>query len=138
MKHEAWLGRVADAGGGSYALETITDFMAREGWKVMQDIEARGGFRTAQGEGMFAQALQRGLAAREQAVALRRRVLVGTNQYAIRPSGRWTASITALVNSACMRICAERVPTKSCDCARSGMRLREAIRHECCWRRSAM
>jgi methylmalonyl-CoA mutase len=56
--------------------------MAREGWKVMQDIEARGGFRTAQGEGMFAQALQRGLAAREQAVALRRRVLVGTNQYA--------------------------------------------------------
>jgi methylmalonyl-CoA mutase len=82
LKHEAWLGRVADAGGGSYALETITDFMAREGWKVMQDIEARGGFRTAQGEGMFAQALQRGLAAREQAVALRRRVLVGTNQYA--------------------------------------------------------
>jgi methylmalonyl-CoA mutase len=59
LKHEAWLGRVADAGGGSYALETITDFMAREGWKVMQDIEAR-----------------------EQAVALRRRVLVGTNQYA--------------------------------------------------------
>ncbi|MDR3754514.1 MAG: methylmalonyl-CoA mutase family protein [Terracidiphilus sp.] len=82
LKHEAWLGRVADAGGGSYALETITDFMAREGWKVMQDIEARGGFRTAQAEGMVAQALERSLAAREQAVAVRKRVLVGTNQYA--------------------------------------------------------
>ena len=58
LKHEAWLGRVADAGGGSYALETITDFMAREGWKVMQDIEARGGFRKAQAEGMIAQALR--------------------------------------------------------------------------------
>jgi methylmalonyl-CoA mutase len=82
LKHEAWLGRVADAGGGSYALETITDFLAREGWRVLQSIEARGGFRKAQAEGMIAQALERGLAAREQAVALRKRVLVGTNQYA--------------------------------------------------------
>ena len=82
LKHEAWLGRVADAGGGSYAVETITDFLAREGWKVMQEIEARGGFRRAQAEGMIAQALQRDLATREQAVALRKRVLVGTNQYA--------------------------------------------------------
>jgi methylmalonyl-CoA mutase len=48
----------------------------------MQSIEARGGFRRAQAEGMIAQALERGLAAREQAVALRTRVLVGTNQYA--------------------------------------------------------
>jgi methylmalonyl-CoA mutase len=82
LKHEAWLGRVADAGGGSYALETITDFMAREGWRVMQDIEARGGFRRAQAEGVIASALERSLAAREHAVALRKRVLVGTNQYA--------------------------------------------------------
>jgi methylmalonyl-CoA mutase len=82
LKHEAWLGRVADAGGGSYAIEAITDFLAREGWKVMQDIEGRGGFRKAQAEGMIAQTLKRGLAAREQAVASRRRVLVGTNQYA--------------------------------------------------------
>jgi methylmalonyl-CoA mutase len=82
LKHEAWLVRVADAGGGSYAIETITDFLAREGWRVMQEIEARGGFRKAQAEGMIAQALERSLAAREQAVALRKRVLVGTNQYA--------------------------------------------------------
>ena len=82
LRHEAWLGRVADAGGGSYALEAITDFLAREAWRVMQDVEARGGFRKAQAEGTIAQALERGLAAREQAVASRRRVLVGTNQYA--------------------------------------------------------
>jgi methylmalonyl-CoA mutase len=82
LKHEAWLGRVADAGGGSYALEAITEFLAREGWRVMQDIEAHGGFRKAQAEGAIAQTLERGLAAREQAVALRKRVLVGTNQYA--------------------------------------------------------
>ena len=48
LKHEAWLGRVADAAGGSYYVETITDFLAREGWKIMQEIEARGGYRKAQ------------------------------------------------------------------------------------------
>ncbi len=82
LKHEAWLGRVADAGGGSYVLEAITDFLAREGWRVMQGVEARGGFRKAQAEGAVAQALQRSLTAREEAVALRKRVLVGTNQFA--------------------------------------------------------
>jgi methylmalonyl-CoA mutase len=50
LKHEAWLGRVADPGGGSYALETITDSLAREGWRIFQDIEAHGGFRKAQAE----------------------------------------------------------------------------------------
>jgi methylmalonyl-CoA mutase len=87
LKHEAWLGRVADAGGGSYALETITDFLAHEGWKAMQEIEGRGGFLKAQTEGTIAQALERSLKAREQAVATRRRVLVGTNQFA-NPSER--------------------------------------------------
>ncbi len=82
LKHEAWLGRVADAGGGSYALETITDFLAHEGWKAMQEIEARGGFLKAQAEGSIAQALERSLKAREQAVATRKRVLVGTNHFA--------------------------------------------------------
>ncbi len=82
LKHEAWLGRVADTAGGSYYVEALTDFLARESWKRMQQIEAQGGYRKAQAEGAIAQALERSLAAREQAVATRRRVLTGTNQYA--------------------------------------------------------
>jgi methylmalonyl-CoA mutase len=84
LKHEAWLNRVADAGGGSYYLETLTDFLAREGWKRMQRIEARGGYRKASAEGAIRRMLDQSLAAREQAVAARRRVIVGTNQYANR------------------------------------------------------
>jgi len=82
LKHEAWLGRVADAGGGSYYLEAITELLAREGWKRMQEIEARGGYRKAQADGMIAAELKRSSTAREKAVALRKSVLVGTNQYA--------------------------------------------------------
>ena len=82
LKHEAWLNRVADAGGGSYYLERLTDFLAHAGWKRMQEIEARGGYRKANAEGTIGRKLEQSLAAREQAVATRRRAMVGTNQYA--------------------------------------------------------
>ena len=82
LKHEALLGNVADAAGGSYYVEAITDFLAREGWKRMQEIEARGGYRKALDGGEIGHALEQKLAAREKAVATRRRVLVGTNQFA--------------------------------------------------------
>jgi methylmalonyl-CoA mutase len=82
LKHEAWLGRVADASGGSYYVAALTDLLAREGWKRMQEIEARGGYRKANAEGVIAQSLEQSMAARKKAVAARRRVLTGTNQYA--------------------------------------------------------
>jgi methylmalonyl-CoA mutase len=82
LKHEAWMGRVADAGGGSYFIEALTDFLAREGWKRMQEIGTRGGYRKARAEGLIAKMMGRSMAGREKAVALRRRVLVGTNQFA--------------------------------------------------------
>lgn len=82
LKQEAMLGRVADVGAGAYCLEVITGFLAREGWKAMQKIEAAGGYRKARAEGKIARALEQQLAAREKAVVTRRRVFAGTNQYA--------------------------------------------------------
>jgi methylmalonyl-CoA mutase len=82
LKHEALLSQVADPGAGSYCLEVITDFIAREGWKAMQGIEAAGGYRKARAEGQIARALEQSLASREKAVVSRRRIFVGTNQYA--------------------------------------------------------
>ncbi len=82
LKQEALLARVADPGAGSYYLEVITDFIAREGWKTMQKIEANGGCRKAAADGLISQTLARSLSAREKAVASRRRVLTGTNQFA--------------------------------------------------------
>ena len=82
LKQEALLSRVADPAAGSYAIETMTDFIAREGWKSKQAIEAEGGYQKAHAEGQIARALARSLAARDKAVASRRRVFTGTNQYA--------------------------------------------------------
>ena len=80
LKQEALLSRVADPGGGSYCIEVITDFIAREGWKAMQGIEAAGGYRKAQAQ--ITRALEQSLAAREKAVLSRRRIFTGTNQHA--------------------------------------------------------
>ncbi len=82
LKHEAGMARVADAAGGSYYVEAVTDFLAREGWKIMQGIEACGGYRKAQTDGAIEASLERSMAARNKAIALRRRVFVGTNQFA--------------------------------------------------------
>ncbi len=82
LKQEALLCRVSDPGGGSYCLEVITDFIAREGWKVMQGIEAAGGYQKARAEGKVKAALAVSLAAKEKAVLQRRRIFTGTNQHA--------------------------------------------------------
>jgi methylmalonyl-CoA mutase len=82
LKQEAMLSRVADPGAGSYCLEVITDYIAREGWKIMQGIEAAGGYRKALADGLITRALKKSLAAREDAVSSRRRIFTGTSQHA--------------------------------------------------------
>ncbi len=82
LKREAMLSRVADPGAGSYCLEAITDFIGREGWKSMQQIEAAGGYRKAMADGLVERALEKSLAAKEKAVASRRRIFTGTSQHA--------------------------------------------------------
>jgi methylmalonyl-CoA mutase len=82
LKQEAMLSRVADPGAGSYCLEVFTDSIACAGWKAMQRIEAAGGYRKAVKDGLIAQALEKSLAAREEAVTSRRRIFTGTSQHA--------------------------------------------------------
>jgi methylmalonyl-CoA mutase len=82
LKQEAMLSRVADPGGGSYCLEAITNFIAHEGWKLMQGIEAIGGYQKARKDGFIAQALEKSLASREEAVLSRCRIFTGTSQHA--------------------------------------------------------
>ncbi len=47
LAEESHLGRVADPGGGSAYLETLTDALARKAWALFQEIEASGGMTTA-------------------------------------------------------------------------------------------
>lgn len=54
LAEESHLGRVADPGGGSAYLETLTDALARKAWALFQEIEASGGMTTALTSGALA------------------------------------------------------------------------------------
>jgi methylmalonyl-CoA mutase len=81
LREESHLDKVLDPGAGSYYVEALTDAVAAEAWALFQAIEAAGGWATYSASGAPAAALAEARAAKEQAVAARRRVLVGTNQY---------------------------------------------------------
>jgi methylmalonyl-CoA mutase len=81
LKKEALLELVADPGGGAYYVEVLTDLISRLSWVAMQRIEAVGGYRKAVADGVVGRELETSRAAAESAVASRKRVFVGTNQY---------------------------------------------------------
>jgi methylmalonyl-CoA mutase len=81
LKEESHLDAVADPAGGSYYIEALTDSLAREAWKLLQQVEAEGGYGTALASGSIERALAETHAARAKAYSARRRALVGVNNY---------------------------------------------------------
>lgn len=81
LAEEAHLNAVADPAGGSYYIEVLTNSLAREAWKLLQRIEAAGGYSQAISAGWLAEEIAKTRAAREKAVSSRRKALVGVNNY---------------------------------------------------------
>ena len=81
LREESHLDAVADPAGGSYYIEALTDSIAREAWKLFQQVESEGGYSKAMASGSIAKALADSRAARDKAMSSRRRVLVGVNNY---------------------------------------------------------
>jgi methylmalonyl-CoA mutase len=81
LKQEAWLNRVVDPSAGSYYLEVLTDSLAREAWKLLQQVEAAGGFLKYSSTGALERDIAKARADCEAAVSTRRCSIVGTNQY---------------------------------------------------------
>ncbi len=81
LKEEAHLDKVADPAGGSYYIESLTAALAREAWKLFQQVEAEGGYLQPEAAGNVDRALAESRAVRERAVSSRRRPLVGVNNY---------------------------------------------------------
>jgi methylmalonyl-CoA mutase len=63
-KEESHLDAVADPAGGSYYIEALTDSLAREAWKLLQQVEAAGGYAAAVESGAIEKALAETRAAR--------------------------------------------------------------------------
>lgn len=81
LKHESHLDKVADPAGGSYYVENLTASIAAEAWKLFLAIEEEGGFHKAVKEGRIQAAVEASGNDRRTALARRKEVLLGTNQY---------------------------------------------------------
>jgi methylmalonyl-CoA mutase len=81
LKEECHFDKVADPSAGSYYIEVLTDSLAGVAWKLFLEVEDRGGFYAACEAGAIQQAVNASSAARRKAVATRREILLGTNQY---------------------------------------------------------
>jgi methylmalonyl-CoA mutase len=81
LREEAHLDAVADPAGGSYYIESLTDALSAQAWKLFQAVEAEGGYSRVLAAGSIEKALAESRAARRKAVSSRRRTLVGVNNF---------------------------------------------------------
>ena len=81
LKEEAYLDKVADPAAGSYYIESLTDKMVQEAWKIFLEIEEKGGYIEAVKSGYIQQKVRGNAEAMDKAIATRKMSLLGTNQY---------------------------------------------------------
>lgn len=81
LKEESHLDKIADAAAGSYYIETLTDSLVNETWKLFLDVQEKGGFVAAFKQGFVQAEIKKMAASRDKNIALRRENLLGTNQF---------------------------------------------------------
>ena len=82
LKEEAYINKIIDPSAGSYYIENLTASMADNAWKLFLEIEEKGGYIAAMKEGFIQKQVKESAAKRRAAVASRKEILLGTNQYA--------------------------------------------------------
>jgi methylmalonyl-CoA mutase len=81
LADEAFLGKVADPGAGSGAIETLTDQLCRAAWTLFQDVETAGGAGAALTSGLIQDKVAAVRAKRAAAVAHRKDALIGATVF---------------------------------------------------------
>ncbi|MDR1632638.1 MAG: methylmalonyl-CoA mutase small subunit [Dysgonamonadaceae bacterium] len=80
LKEECHFDKVVDPSGGSYYIETLTGLIAQEAWKLFLDTEEKGFYESVK-KGEIQSAVNASADKRFKALAQRREILLGTNQY---------------------------------------------------------
>lgn len=80
LKEECHFDKITDPSAGSYYIENLTSSIAEEAWKLFLEIDENG-FYAALKAGIVQNAIKASSDARFKALATRREVLLGTNQF---------------------------------------------------------
>lgn len=81
LKEESHFDKVIDPAAGSYYIEKLTVSIAKQAWDLFLAVEDEGGFYAAVKAGKVQEAVNASNKARHEAVAKRKEILLGTNQY---------------------------------------------------------
>jgi len=81
LKEEAHLDKITDPAAGSYYIETLTDSIADQAWKLFLEIQDKGGFIAAFKAGFIQAEIKAMAADRNKRYAQRRENILGTNQF---------------------------------------------------------
>lgn len=81
LKEESYFDKVADPAAGSYYIENITSLLAEKAWKIFLEIEGNGGFLESLKSGYIQKKVKESAEKRRKDYAVRKSVLLGTNQY---------------------------------------------------------
>ncbi|MCL1615754.1 methylmalonyl-CoA mutase small subunit [Bacteroides sp. ET71] len=81
LREESHFDKVIDPAGGSYYIENLTASIAAQAWKLFLAVEEEGGFYALVKAGKVQDTVNASNRARHEAVARRKEILLGTNQY---------------------------------------------------------
>jgi methylmalonyl-CoA mutase len=81
LQEEGNLHRVVDPAGGSWFLDSMTDELAAESWKIFQEIERRGGMLAALQSHWIGQQIESAFAPRAANIAQRREGITGVSEF---------------------------------------------------------
>jgi methylmalonyl-CoA mutase len=81
LKKESYLDKVADPSAGAYFIESLTNSIIEESWKLFLQIEEKGGYFKAFESGFIQQTISETAKRRDANIANRQEILLGTNQY---------------------------------------------------------
>ena len=81
LQHETGITDVVDPLGGSYYVEALTDQLAEEAWRLIEEVEALGGMTQAVVNGLPKMRIEEAAAMRQARVDKSEDVIVGVNRY---------------------------------------------------------
>ncbi|MCZ7557442.1 MAG: acyl-CoA mutase large subunit family protein [Bacteroidia bacterium] len=81
LQEEAHLGQTVDPAGGSYYIEELTASLAEHAWTLFQSVEKEGGLLQAAKSGSVQTQVLEAAGRKQQDMAGRKSILIGTNQY---------------------------------------------------------
>jgi len=81
LRHESYMDKSIDPASGSYYIETLTEQLASEAWKLFQLVEEKGGLLAISKSGWLQEQLGSSRKKREERLSKRKEKFIGVNEF---------------------------------------------------------